>query len=84
MSVNSSVAATGRPVNQITNLVGNAEQVWIKTPVSGKSYTFTLKNVKTQTCLAIPGSSKDTGIHAIVWPCIGGLSDQMWIIRDNN
>ncbi|BCY10779.1 RICIN domain-containing protein [Actinoplanes sp. L3-i22] len=84
MSVNSSVAGTSQPVNQITNQVGNTEQLWIKTPAGSQLYTYTLKNVKTGKCLAIPGSSKDAGTHAIVWPCIAGLQDQMWVIHDNN
>jgi Ricin-type beta-trefoil lectin domain len=85
LTVNSNVAGTGKPIIQWTNTAGNGDQLWDMKPVSGGTlYTYTLRNPKSNKCLAIPGSSTATGVQAIVWPCQANNHDQWWWIHDIN
>lgn len=83
LTVSSGAASTTKPIIQWPNSTTNLDQLWALTPVPGLVNTYTLRNPKSNKCLAIPNANTSTGIQAIIWTCEAGHEEQQWNINDN-
>lgn len=83
LTVSSGAASSTKPIIQWTNSATNLDQLWALTPVAGLVNTYTLRNPKSNKCLAIPNASTATGVQAIIWTCEAGHEEQQWNINDN-